>query len=342
MRELAIRLNDPPEVLVEVACLSKWGPVADQLRDAGVEVTALAAAGVTDVRVLWRFVKLARERKFDTVFSFLMHANVIAAIGSLFLRDVRFIQSIQTTQAWPKWHWKLQGIAQEFAEKIVVPSESVARVAGEWSAIPRDKIEVIPNAIDVPRDTGFQPVLNRSHGPEARVTVGFLGRLDPVKRVPDLVEAMSHLGRRFELHIYGEGSDRLRIESTIARLALQERVTLYGATTTPQAAIGAMDVLVLPSEAEGFGLVLIEAMAARVPVIATDVAGIRDVVRHEQTGLLVPVGQPEKIAGAIQRIVEDDALRQSLIERAFDDVQQRFTWPIVLKQYRRLLNLEPT
>src|SRR5690349_3370956 len=86
VRELAVRLHAPPGVHVEVACLAKWGPVADQPREAGIEVTALGAKGAWDLRILPRFVRLVREHRIDTVFSFLMHANVVAAIGSLFLR----------------------------------------------------------------------------------------------------------------------------------------------------------------------------------------------------------------------------------------------------------------
>jgi glycosyltransferase involved in cell wall biosynthesis len=154
------------------------------------------------------------------------------------------------------------------------------------------------------------------------------------------VAAISLLDERFELHIFGEGAERDRIEEHVASLGLQRRVTLRGATAEPQAAIAGMDMLVLPSEAEGFGLVLIEAMAARVPVVATDVPGIRDVVRNEQTGLLVPVGQPAEIAKAIRRITEDDALREKLIDNAYQDVQRRFSWTAVLQQYRRVLMLE--
>ena len=66
-------------------------------------------------RVLWRFVRLVREHRIDTVFSFLIHANVVAAVGAIFLRKVRFIQSIQTTQPNPWWHWTLQATAHEAA-----------------------------------------------------------------------------------------------------------------------------------------------------------------------------------------------------------------------------------
>jgi glycosyltransferase involved in cell wall biosynthesis len=348
VRELAVRLHSPPGVQVEVACLSKWGPVADQLRAAGIEVTALGAKGAWDLRILTRFVKLAREHRIDTVFSFLMHANVVAAMGSLFLRGVRFLQSIQTTQPKPKWHWKLQAVAQEMAAKIVVPSESVGRVAREWAGVPSHSVEVIPNAVGVEclRGMGVPPVHSRlkpqAHGRDARATIriGFLGRLDSIKRVTDLIEAMQQLDIRFELHIFGEGADRPRIEFTRARLNLRDRVTLHGAVAMPQDAIAHMDVLVLPSEAEGFGLVLIEAMAAKVPVVATDVPGIRDVVRNEQTGLLVPVARPDLLARAIQRITDDCALRNRLVDAAFLDVQARFSWPAVLKQYRCVLDLE--
>ncbi|HEX3356456.1 MAG TPA: glycosyltransferase family 4 protein, partial [Tepidisphaeraceae bacterium] len=126
----------------------------------------------------------------------------------------------------------------------------------------------------------------------------------------------------------------------IARLGLRGRVTMHGGIAKPQAALERIDLLVLPSEAEGFGLVLIEAMAARVPVVATEVAGICDVVKNEQTGLLVPVGNPEELAKGIRRVAEDEGMRLRLVEAAYEDVQSRFSWERVIQQYRELLNIE--
>src|SRR4051812_48473594 len=84
VRELATRLNDPAGgVHVEVACLSKWGPVADQIRDAGVTVTALDATRSSQLpAVVGRLRRLVREHSIDTVFSFLFHANAVAALAS--------------------------------------------------------------------------------------------------------------------------------------------------------------------------------------------------------------------------------------------------------------------
>ncbi|HEV8292734.1 MAG TPA: glycosyltransferase, partial [Tepidisphaeraceae bacterium] len=168
--------------------------------------------------------------------------------------------------------------------------------------------------------------------------IGFLGRLDPIKRVPNLLEALGNVPRA-HLHIFGEGSERLEIERTAIRLGLTRRVTLHGAVPLPQDALSKIRLLILPSAAEGFGLVLIEAMAARVAVVATDVAGIRDVVKNEVTGLLVPSEQPQSLADAINRLIADPLLRNRLIEAGAADVRERFTWNVVLPKYRELLEI---
>jgi glycosyltransferase involved in cell wall biosynthesis len=337
VRELAKRLNEPGRVEVEVACLAPWGPVADQLVEAKIPVTALGASGPGDFRAIGKLVHLIRHRRFDTVFSFLVHANTAAAIASRFCRDVTFLQSIQTTQPEPRWHWKVQRIVQHAAELIVVPSRSAGIVARDWADVDEDRIAIIPNAIDVEAFAMLDSA-PRWRSP-AQIHVGFIGRLDPIKRVCDLVSAVSMLGRRFMLDIYGEGADRPTIEFHIDRIGIPDRAILHGVVESPQMALRQTHVLVLPSAAEGFGLVLIEAMAAGVPVIATDVPGIRDVVQHNQTGLLVPVGDPKRLAEAIQQVADDPSLRQRLTVAGQAEVARRFGWGAVLQQYREVLKL---
>src|SRR5215203_438487 len=112
VRELALRLRQPGEVEIEVACLASSGPVVDQLRSAGVHVTTLDAdSALNVVGATARLVHLIRQRQYDTVVSFLVHANTVAAIASRFCRRVCFIQSIQTTQPRPRWHWLMQTLA---------------------------------------------------------------------------------------------------------------------------------------------------------------------------------------------------------------------------------------
>jgi len=339
VRELAIRLHEPGTVEIEVACLASAGPVVDQLRAAGVHVTTLGADSALNViGATSRLVTLIRQRHYDTVLSFLVHANTVAAIASRFCRRTRFIQSIQTTQPRPRWHWLMQSLAQHAADRIIVPTESTARVAMDRAHVPARKLAVIPNAIDV---DSFErsPVPLESPRP---YPVGFIGRLDAVKRVPMLVQQLHAMRQTFpatpvHLHIFGEGDQRWPIAAEIERLHLKRDVTMHGAVASPQIALKQIGVLVLPSIAEGFGLVLIEAMAAGVPVVATNVPGIRDVVRHEQTGLLVDPNDTMALAFAVMRVIEDAELRTRLIEAGLREVRERFGWSRVIEQYRAAL-----
>ena len=336
VRELAIRLARAPDVEVEVACLAKWGPVAEELKQAGITVHALAAGSVWDVPVVGRFVSLVRRRGYDTVLSFLIHANTVAAIGTRFA-SFRLIQSIQTTQPRPRWHWLLQRRIQRRAEKIVVPSPSAKEVAQRWGGCAADNVIVIPNAVDL-ESFPASTVAIQQPAPEP-YPIGFIGRLDPIKRVPYLVRSLLDVKSPVHLHIFGEGRDRSEIEATIAKHGLTSIVTLHGTVQRPQEALLKIGLLVLPSAAEGFGLVLIEAMASRVPVIGTDVAGIRDVIRHGQTGLLVSNQDEQTLGGAIHEAVKNAKLRSRLIECAGRYVQEHFTWERVMPMYHRLLDL---
>jgi glycosyltransferase involved in cell wall biosynthesis len=334
VRELAIRLNEIPDVSIEVACLSQWGPVASELKSAGVTVHALAATSVRDLAVIARLISLIRRRSYDTVFSFLIHANFAAAVASKFA-TFRLIESIQTTQPRPRWHWWLQRRVRNAADKIVVPSASAAEVAKGRANVPSEKVVVIPNAINV-EDFSRE---SRPDDHETPIPIGFIGRLDPVKRVPVLVRSLLHIKEKVHLHIFGEGRERTEIAAAIRSHGLDRRVTLHGVVARPQDALQQIRLLVLPSIAEGFGLVLIEAMAAGVPVIATNVPGIRDVVRDGETGLLVPPDDEVALAAAIDRVLGDANLRKKLIANAEAHVRQNFTWEQVLPKYRELLGL---
>lgn len=328
VRELATRLRDE-HTRIEIVSLKSAGPVGAQLRSAGFVVHELLAQRMLQLPSICSSLRrLIRDRKADVVFSLLMHANVAAALATRTLPDVRLIQSIQTSQPNPRWHWLLQRFAARRARTVIVPSASAGRRATQWAHVDQSKLRVIPNAID------SQQLSDVSRNESDHFRVGFLGRLDPVKRVGDLVEACARL-RGVWLEVFGDGVERARIAELISRS--HANATMHGRVADPREALRRIDCLVLPSDAEGFGLVLIEAMAAGVPVIATDVDGIRDVVSHEANGLLVPPRNPAAIAHAIERIRTDESLRSTLIENGRRIVREQYAWPAVLAAYREVL-----
>lgn len=339
VRELATRLNDPPGVVVEVACLKGWGPVADQLRDAGVQVTALNARRPWElIRVTSDLVRLVHERSVDTIFSFLFHANFVAARAARQSPGVRFLQSIQTIQERPRWHWRLQRRIHGVADRVVVPSTAVATVARERCGVPAEKLVVIPNGIDpdaFPRvDVFARPGVIR---------VGFLGRLDPVKRLNDFVQSVWFAqleGMRVEGHIFGSGP--LDPEKIIRTYGVADRVFVRGPVARPQDALCQMDVLLSMSMEEGFGLVVLEAMASGVIVMARDRGGVTDIVRDRENGLLIVTDWTDYrwLSALLHELLARPELRRKLVETGLQTARQ-FSWDAAIAKYRDLLGLDP-
>ena len=345
VREVARRLHQPPEVRVDVSCLAPWGPVADQIAALGIAVHPLDARRPAEFPfTVRRLVNLIRRGGYDTVFSCLVHANATAAAASLLLPDVRFVQCIQTTQPTPRWHWRAQAIAHHAAEAMVVPSASVARAVQEWSGVPRSKIIIIPNGVEPAEFAGLSEPIDEacedSTTPQTRRrAVGFVGRLDPIKRIPDLLQAVDQLAGKVHLHVFGDGAEREAIRAKVEELGIENLVTLHGSVPRPHEAFEQIELLVLPSAAEGFPMVVIEAMAAGVPVIGTDVPGIRDAIVHGRTGLLVPPGSPGQLAEAIDEVLYNPRLRRALRAEAQRDVAERFSWESIIPQYRKVLRI---
>ncbi len=185
VRELATRLAQEQGAYIHVACLDRSGPVAVQLRARDIAVTALNASGRMDVGIIFRLIKLIRRERIDTVFSFLVHANAAAAMASIAMPRVRYLQSIQATQLFPRWHWVLGNIVHHAAEKVVVPSPSVAEAAQKWADVPANKIVVIPNAVEISDFTSPRGIAGKR--------IGFISRRS-VKRIS---QSYDHRDRPF-------------------------------------------------------------------------------------------------------------------------------------------------
>lgn len=351
VKELSLRLRERGHD-VEVACLAGMGPVGEELVGAGgrgltgevrggVRVHALGASGPGDWAVAVRLARLIRREGYSHVYSLLMHANAVAAITTPLFRGVKFFQSVQTTQPEPAWHWAVQRRAAGLARRVIVPTASVAATVAARCDVAAEKLVVIPNAVDAAAFDGLGPGGDGAGG-VGRVVfrVVFLGRLDPVKRVQDLLAALPLLRARgeFAVHLYGDGADRARLERLVPP-GLASHVTFHGAVASAREALQGAEVLVLPSEAEGFGLVLVEAMAAGVPVVASRAPGIVDVVEHGKTGLLFPVGDSAALARCVLRLADDRGLRRALVAAGRETVRRRYAWPAVLDQYERALEL---
>lgn len=195
----------------------------------------------------------------------------------------------------------------EKASRVIVLGTPWQAFIAEKVPEARGRIVIIPNAVEEPREAHI--------GGGASIHILFLGRIDERKGVPELVRALARMKGLpdWRATLAGDGAvDALRSE--IAALGLADKVTVPGwlgsADTARLLATG--DILTLPSHAENLPMSIIEAMASGLAVVATPVGAVEDIVKHGQTGLLVPPGDDSALADALLRLVQDAELRQRL------------------------------
>ncbi|MEW6510662.1 MAG: glycosyltransferase family 4 protein [Bacteroidota bacterium] len=189
---------------------------------------------------------------------------------------------------------------------------------------------VIYNGIDL---TAFRG--RRSRRRKGEKVIGTVGRLHPQKGHRVLIAAAAELLRsvpKVKFLIIGEGELRGELEAYATELGIADHIIFMGARTDVVPLLGTMDIFVLPSLWEGHPLVLMEAMAAGLPIVASAVDGVTEIVRDGKDALLVPPGDPLRLAGAIQRLLTSASLRQRLGSKGREVARERFSVKRMVKE----------
>ncbi|MBV9210943.1 MAG: glycosyltransferase, partial [Acidobacteria bacterium] len=199
-----------------------------------------------------------------------------------------------------------------------------------------DEIEVIPNFIC---GTDYQkhdvPELRQTLSPDGLPLIAHVSNFRPVKRPVDCIEIMARVLKRARarLVMVGDGSERQNAEHRARCLGIHEYCSFVGKQPKIIDYLSAADILLLPSEQESFGLAALEAMACEVPVIASRVGGVPEVVTDGETGFLSAVGDVEKMSADALRLVEDESLRREVGARARESALSRYSTDLVIPQY---------
>jgi len=215
------------------------------------------------------------------------------------------------------------------ADAVVVLSERTAARLRADGVLP-ERIITVPS--------GFDPALFAAAPGDVfpaagEPRIGYVGRLAPQKSVDQLGVAFGRMREAAHLVVVGDGPDAPRIRRLAARSPSTDRIHLHGFVehTAVPGVLASLDVLVLPSTYEEMGSVLVEAMAAGLPVVASDVGGIPEVVHDGETGLLVPPGDVPALTEALDRLVADPGLRAQLAAGARDRAVA-YSWPHLAEQ----------
>ena len=174
--------------------------------------------------------------------------------------------------------------------------------------LPEDRIRVIPNFVDLDRyKRDAYPCHRSKFSLEGESIVTHISNFRSVKRIDDVVHIFERIAKRLpaRLLLVGDGPERVKAQQIAEEAGITERVLFLGKQTSVAELLACSDLFLLPSQHEAFGLVALEAMACGVPVVATRIGGIPEVVSHGESGYLAPVGDVEAMAAASLELLED-------------------------------------
>ena len=309
----------------------------------GVDTVDLGARRTRES--LFLLARLLRSRRPDVLFASMIDANIVAWAASRLMgqRKLRLVlRETNSHLARGDLGWlrrMLIGHAYRGADRVVALSSGVAEEITSLYGLNSPCVVTIPNPVMVSDIAGRVSVAKaeRSPAPGGETFILAIGRLTRQKGFDRLIEAYAQLpDESVRLVIVGEGEDRLALTQLAEKLGVAGRVTLAGYVSEIERWLAHAAVLALPSRWEGFGHVIVEAMAAGVPVVAYDCPyGPRDILRTNINGILVREGDVAGLAAALRRVLERPEFAENLRQTARIDAN-RYARSTVAQSYLTL------
>jgi len=326
-----VRRLDLTEWSPAVYCLGGRGSLADELDQLDIPTTCLGATSVRSLGVVWKLRSLLKAQRPALLQTFLFHANMVGRVAAKLAGVPTVVAGIRVAERERRRHLKLERLPRGLVDHYVCVSQSVAKFAIAECRLPQDNVSVIPNGVDFDRFNNAPPAdLSRFAIPSGATTLLFVGRLHPQKGLLVLLDAVEPLlHSQSDLHVLVVGSGPLdaACRERVANAHQESRIHFAGPQEDIAGLMRASSALVLPSLWEGLPNVVLEAMAAKRPVIATTVDGTAELVTENQTGWVAEAGSAESLRNAIQRFLQaTPAARAAITNRSQVTVQEKFTW----------------
>lgn len=344
---------------VEVAVVCFYDSLfAAKLREAGVRVITLHQFGRFDLRLLQALRQTFLSFQPAVIHTHGVKANFFSRLAARALR----VPLVTTVHSSLRYDYTgtltyfivslMERGTRHWNRHYIAISGALAAILRE-QGVPAEQISVIYNGMDLApyrqthlRDADRSRLRAEWEIPEEAFLFGTVARFVPVKGLPILLEAYAQLAAENEqapyLLLVGDGAERGSLEKKVREHGLEKRVRFAGFRQDIPACLHACDVFVHSSLYEGLGYTLIEAMASEVPVVASNVGGVKEFVFDEQTGLLVPPGDPAALRAAMERLWRSPELRNTLVHNALQKVESSFSIEQMTRQilalYKTLLS----
>ena len=340
--ELAWRL-DRERFDVRVVAF-RGGALADWLEHENIPVTVLGTRRKWDLLKVPVLTEFLRRERISLVHSHLFRADLAGRPAARLAAVPHVVHTAHTGEGrFRPWQFAYARFLSGYCDRIICPSEAAFQYHKARSGLPAHVYTVIPNGVDSAAFAGDDERRRELRGQwkigADQVVAAYVGRLAPDKGIDVLLAAISHLGARgspVDVVIAGDGKKRHLVENFIAHGEGGNRCRLLGFVDDVPGLLSAVDMLVMPSRWEGWPLAVGEAMAAGLPVIGTDVPGVRDLVVDGQTGALIERGNVVALSEAIIRLAGDAKLRARLGRAGRKRIREEFPIEATVAAHEKL------
>ena len=324
-----------------VCCLLFEGEWAHKIRELGIPIHVLGLKkiyGLKALHRLFRLIHLIKRGRYDIVHNFLFAANVFGTLAAKFARARVVINSRRQAGYWNenpnRLVWRF---VNKYSDCVIANSENVKSFIASNEGTDADKILVIHNGIEItsslPKRGKIRKELSLS---DDSIIVCIVANLSTVKGYSYLVRAFEKIDTAcptVHLVCVGDGPLRKHLEKQVRDRGLNETVHFLGRRENVLEILADADIGVMASLSEGMPNAILEYMLAGIPVAATAVGGITDIIRHDENGLLVSPGDVEALSETLMRLCESSQLRKELATGGRKDVEQRFNAKRMVEDY---------
>lgn len=333
----------------QVFCLLSGGEVADELRNCGIKINVLGINKIYNLKAflkLFSLVKFIKREKFDIIHNYLFSSNIYGTIAAWIARTPVIITSRRGTGMLREGKFKhtiAYQLTNWMVNKVVCVTKSTEKISVIKEDLPARKLVTIYNGIDFDYDeldAYAKDKLRKECGVDKDdKVVGLIANFNWIKGHKIFIQAAKEIVAQkdnVKFLLIGEGGLKEKIRQRVRALGLEEKILFLGVRNDVRDLVQIMDVSVNASYSEGMSNTILESMAAGIPVVATNVDGNIETVKgfpeSEQTGILVPSGDPGAMSKAILCVLGDDDLSRKMSSNAKGRINSNFTTEIMIKE----------
>lgn len=337
MRRMNSSLIEP-----EVVCLKEPGPLGEEISNE-FPVHSQFLSGKWDFRVLPRLVRLMHQRRIDTMITVGAGDKMFWGRLAAHVAGVPVIASALHSTGWPDGVGRMNRILTPITDQFIAVADSHGKFLRDFEKFPASKVRVIRNGVDcqrfAPSDLARQEIRSELGLAPETPLIGIVAALRSEKNHQMFVRAAAKLRSQHpHAHwlIVGDGPERGTIEKLSSELQIGDRLHLLGTRYDTPRLVAAMDLFALCSLNEASPVSILEALASGVPVVSTDVGSISESILPGQTGLLVHSEDLDAMATAIDKLLSDPQLRESMGRQGRQLVLETGSLEAMVEGYQRM------